>query len=509
MGDPRMRNGPALPSETVSRELHEGRGHDFSLFDHDSTYRAARNRPLTLSSVADVLSRLGCEASAGDFVAALKAEWSLSDLGAHALAMNAANDPACPVAADVEFGPGGEPVNVVYRRRLGEGYRPLPRPRRSALADVLPEPTQQSASGATFADLARLAEPRRSTERTTMPPGSTAPEAAPALPLHVVPSAPERRSRLKTSADRRNRPDPVWTVAGVLPEVGVGQLYGPSYSGKSYAVADLTLRVCNGLPDWFGQTITRPGPVVSVLMEGAWGYPRRVEAWLSGHPGTSDEALYTLEDEPLDLRDPASVARLVDDVRGAEVDPVLVTVDTQSLATPGTDENSNSDMTSVFANCKRLAAELRCFVLLVHHTGHDKSRARGASAQFANLDAEIAVHPGTVQVGKVKEGRRWEQPRGFRFVESGGSAYVEPVGLFEALAEQHGGERADLSARILAAVDAEPGINLRDLHDRVGGNRTAFNAALSTLLDGGEVREERGKQNARRFYRLPTDGHGL
>jgi hypothetical protein len=489
MDNQAMRNGPALASEAVSGEHHEDRGHGLPVHSYCSTYRAARNRPLTLASVADVLSRLGHTATSTEYVAALCAEWPLSELRAHALAMNAANDPACPVTADVEYGKGGEPVRAVYRRVPSSRPGVLP-DRRSRLADVLDDRDAQQSPHEHFADLLARCEPV--TERSTMPPGgSTAPA------LHVV---PERRSRLKTAADRRDRPDPVWTVAGVLPEVGVGQLYGPSYAGKSYAVADLTLRLCNGLPDWFGQQIRRSGPVVSVLMEGAWGYPRRVEAWLAGHPGTSDEALFTLEDEPLDLRDASSVARLVEDVRAAEIDPVLVTVDTQSLATPGTDENSNTDMTQVFANCKRLSAELRCFVLLVHHTGHDKSRARGASAQFANLDAEIAVQPGTLQVTKVKEGQRWQQPRGFRFVEAGASAYVEPVGLFEALAEQHSGDRPDLSARILAAVAADPGLPLRDLKSRAKGGRVAVDRALDDLLDAGQLREETGPRGARRFY---------
>src|SRR5439155_14578191 len=132
-------------------------------------------------------------------------------------------------------------------------------------------------------------------------------------------------------------------IEGVLPDHGVGQIFGASYTGKSFVAIDLSLRLANEMEDWFGHTIRRGGPVVYVLMEGVFDFQWRLDAWLDAHPGTSADDLLTLEEESVDLRNPESVARIVHDITALGVEPALVVIDAQGLATPGTDENSNTD----------------------------------------------------------------------------------------------------------------------------------------------------------------------
>lgn len=103
------------------------------------------------------------------------------------------------------------------------------------------------------------------------------------------------------------------------------------------------------------------------------------------------------------------------------IEPRLIVVDTQALATPGTEENSNRDMGTVMANMKRLCTAHGCFVLLVHHTGYDTAHSRGASAQRAALDAELRVADSALTVTKVKSYRP-SKPRLFDLVSSGGES---------------------------------------------------------------------------------------
>lgn len=308
------------------------------------------------------------------------------------------------------------------------------------------------------------------------------------------------KTRLKTDAERRNRPAPVWAVEGVLPEWGIGQIYGATYTGKTFVALDLALRIANGLPDWFGHKINRRGPVVYVLMEGSFDFQQRVDAWLAAHPGTTAKDLYTLEEEEVDLRDPASLKRIIEDVQALGLNPALVVIDTQGLATPGTDENSNTEMNQVMGLCKRLSRQLGAFVTTVHHTGYNTDRSRGASAQKQALDTEIRVREGMVKIEKVKAGRPSDS-LGFELVESGDSVYVKPTSVIAALARANAGAGDEATAaKILQVVSNEQGINLTRLYRVVGGNRSVFDQALNALLGRQALEERPGPRNARQFF---------
>lgn len=321
--------------------------------------------------------------------------------------------------------------------------------------------------------------------------------------LAAVPdvAAEPRPSRLKSAAERRDRPLPPWTVEDTLPEYGVGHLVGPAYTGKTYIGVDLALSLCNdSVGEWFGREVRRHGDVVYVLMEGAWDFPQRVAAWLEAHPGTSDDRLWTLEEEELNLGDAKSVSRLAADVQALDLAPVLLVVDTQSLATAGIDENDNSKMSAVFGALKWLAKRLGCVVLAVHHTGHNGDRARGASAQFAAVDVELRLSAGHLTATKVKAYRPWETPEGFRIVSDGRSAYVEPAPLLASLAEQSGSRESEMRRRVLETVADDPGIGKRKIGERVKGSQAARDAALAELIESGAVVEHNGARGARHFY---------
>lgn len=152
-------------------------------------------------------------------------------------------------------------------------------------------------------------------------------------------------TRLTFAGDRDKLPALRWLVKRLLPRTGLGQLYGPSYTGKTYLALALALAVCNGLPEWFGHRVKRTGPVLYAAMEGRSDLQQRIRAWLDAHPGCTDEGLVTLLEEELDLARQDSVDRLVAELAAEDVRPVLVVIDTQRLATLGAKENENDERT--------------------------------------------------------------------------------------------------------------------------------------------------------------------
>lgn len=237
--------------------------------------------------------------------------------------------------------------------------------------------------------------------------------------------------KLTYSSDRRGRPTPKWLVEGVIPDQGVGQMFGASNSGKTLLALDLALCLVNG-KKWLNLDTEGTGqPVVYIAMEGVWGLQARVDAWVAGHPGTSDDELVTIEDEPINLADPASITALSVELIGAGIAPSLIVVDTQGMATPTTDENSNSEMNLVYRNVKRLSHDVGCAIVVIHHSGHDETRARGASAQKQALDFELKVAKdekeprGSMTVKKERDAESG-QVFGFEFVPTNGSVYVRP-----------------------------------------------------------------------------------
>ncbi len=253
----------------------------------------------------------------------------------------------------------------------------------------------------------------------------------------------------------RRRPKPRWLIEDVLPEQGVGSVFGPTYSGKTFVCIDLALTVANGLSYWHGFPVNASGPVVYVAMEGSFDFVDRIDAWLLAHAdqGVSDDNFFVLMEEAVDLASLESLGRLLEDIR--ELSPALVIIDTQALATAGTEENSNTEMTLVMRNIKKLAQVINGLVMTVHHTGWPgangqvPTRARGASAQRAALDVEIGVLNGNLVFTKIKAAAP-PGPRPFTLTPSGESVW----------AESPGGTPDDRVYKLLIEI-GEPGITAK------------------------------------------------
>jgi hypothetical protein len=187
-------------------------------------------------------------------------------------------------------------------------------------------------------------------------------------------------------------------VRGVLPETGLGAIFGPSGSGKSFLTLDLLGSITTGR-DWFEHAVTNPCKAVYVGLEGEAGIAKRVQAFMAKH-GPLDGLRVILS--ALDIRQADDRAALVEAIKAQGFDGGVLILDTLNRAAPGMDENSSVDMGEVIAGMKALQADLGGLVLAVHHSGKDVLKGlRGHSSLLAALDCVI-------EVSRNEERREWK-----------------------------------------------------------------------------------------------------
>ena len=204
-------------------------------------------------------------------------------------------------------------------------------------------------------------------------------------------TAPRPRSRFAPVPliELLARPRPRWTIKRLLPEGGVGMVFGPSMSGKSFFVLDLCIAVARGAP-WRGRTV-KQGAVAYVLAEGAGGFPDRIRAHADCHGGDVEGLpLHVIPAAP-NLLERADVKELATELR-ALAGLRLVVLDTLAQVTAGADENSSADMGRALRHAQTLAEVTGALVLLVGHTGKDEDKGpRGHSSQIAAFDVAIQL----------------------------------------------------------------------------------------------------------------------
>lgn len=225
-----------------------------------------------------------------------------------------------------------------------------------------------------------------------------------------------------------------WMAKGLIPDEGVGVLFGASGSGKTFLVLNLALSIARGV-DFAGFKVPRPRPVVYCAVEAGAGINKRLKAAhiASDEPaGTQDPNLHVLL-VPFDLTDNASVKALGDVIVQRCGTGVLVVIDTLNRAAPGIDENSSQGIGMVLKGAQDLAAQVGGLVLLIHHSGKDSSKGmRGSSALHAGVDVAIEVVADgalrTLKVAKNKDGEAGQQ-RAFSLqsVEVGVDDDLDPI----------------------------------------------------------------------------------
>lgn len=193
-----------------------------------------------------------------------------------------------------------------------------------------------------------------------------------------------------------------WRVKGLFPKAGMGVVFGPSGSGKSFLVLDLANSVAKGQA-WFGRR-TVACPVTYVSLEGEAGLKNRITA-LEKHSGAEISSNFRAVIQPFSFGKPQDV---VDIAAVLPMDGVIF-IDTLNRASAGLDENSGKDMSQILEAGKQLQELTRSLVVVVHHTGKDASKGmRGHSSLHAALDGAIEVERSDNRrlwrAAKVKDG---------------------------------------------------------------------------------------------------------
>lgn len=196
-----------------------------------------------------------------------------------------------------------------------------------------------------------------------------------------------------TRAQARALPVAGYKVDGIIPNFGVGQVYGDSGCGKSFTLMTLCHCLSEGW-QFCGRAVKRCA-VYYFHLEGVGGLPKRLAAfdrWMEETGRSFDgqgRLFYRTADFSIDDADMASLAQTILD-NGDE--GAVVVIDTQAQATAGKDENSSQDMGVVLKKARSLAKAIRGVVLLVHHTGKNPALGgRGSSVQKADFDFQIEV----------------------------------------------------------------------------------------------------------------------
>jgi hypothetical protein len=213
-------------------------------------------------------------------------------------------------------------------------------------------------------------------------------------------------------------PQLTWLVKGVIPDCGMGVLFGDSGSGKTFISIDLALAISQGL-DWQGCRVKKPTGVLYVSAEGGGGMSKRLKAYSKYHDVDLSDTPIGIVTVGLNLpegdadRVIDACARMKD--RGCPIR--FIVMDTLNRTIGGADENSSQDMGKYIDAINRIGNATGAFTLIVHHSGKDASKgARGHSSLRAAVDTEMSIKAdGPIQVLTITKSRDGETGKPYAF----------------------------------------------------------------------------------------------
>jgi RecA-family ATPase len=171
-----------------------------------------------------------------------------------------------------------------------------------------------------------------------------------------------------------------WTIKEITPREGIGLMWGPSQTYKSFIELDQDMHIALGRR-YRGRRVQQ-GSVVYCAFEGGRGVSKRVEAWRQRFLPSdyADPVPFYLQPMRLDMVKQAG--ELIDAIE-TQTDgdiPVKISLDTLNRSIVGS-ESKDSDMSAYLAASDKLREAFHCFVNIIHHPGWDSNHSR--SQQFA------------------------------------------------------------------------------------------------------------------------------
>ncbi|MET3351384.1 UNVERIFIED_ORG: hypothetical protein ABID57_003091 [Arthrobacter sp. UYEF1] len=329
-------------------------------------------------------------------------------------------------------------------------------------------------------------------------------------------------SRLKSVTDMLKTPEINWLVQDKIHATGLCQIFGASYAGKTVLTLDLVMSWCAGLPEWQGYKLNndgKPQDAVYVAAEGGAAVSVHIDAWMKYHPevkpedlsgllfldgGDGDHMFLGIGKAEVDATD--SWTRLQQEIIAANIAPTLMVFDTQIDLAPGVDENSNTDMVGVLREVKRLGDTYGFMAIVIHHTGHDGNKARGASGMMGKCDSQAKLTVIGEKSGKAK--LEWTKVKGraipkdsisyhiqgvdhLPYLNSEGAVCV-PIGALEAAITKYTSMQPDPETirQFMVAVSEKP-LSRRALAEAVSidRNNRGFKDAVDWMIHSAMLQE--------------------
>lgn len=329
-------------------------------------------------------------------------------------------------------------------------------------------------------------------------------------------------NRLKSVAEMLKTPEIDWLVEDKIHRTGLFQIFGASYTGKTLVVLDLVMSWCAGLDNWQGYKLNndgQPQEAVYVAAEGGAALSVHVDAWLKYHSdvdpsrldglvfldgGQGDHMFLSVGKNDVDAKD--SWERLLTEVLELDLNPSLVVFDTQIDLAPGVDENSNTDMVGVLREVKRLGDTAGFMAIVVHHTGHDGNKARGASGMMGKCDAQAKLTSIGEKSGKAR--LEWTKVKGRAVPQDSISYHIQgyrelpdlnsegavcvPIGKMAAAIAEYSTKQPDPETirKFMLAVVEKP-LSRRALAEAVGidRNNKGFKDAVDWMIHSVMLQE--------------------
>ncbi len=200
-----------------------------------------------------------------------------------------------------------------------------------------------------------------------------------AKPKHLIPANEFMQNIAETN----------WLIENILPEDGIGELWGASGSYKSFIMLDMAFCIACGT-SWHGFE-TKQGKVVYVAGEAPKGVAKRIKA-LSIHYGLETDNLLVFP-KPSNLYNLDELKVLLDDVKleTNEEKIALIIFDTLHRNSAGAREDSADDWAVILNNLDSKLKPLSNFILWVHHSGVNADKSRGTTSRFAGADWSAKV----------------------------------------------------------------------------------------------------------------------
>lgn len=187
--------------------------------------------------------------------------------------------------------------------------------------------------------------------------------------------------------------DESFRIQGLLPSDGIVLFSAPQKGGKTTCIGNLVRSLADGSRFLGSFDVTQP--VERMTLIDTESGDTRLKDWLRDQQVANTDAVTTFSlrgvEASLDVRDLDVRREWASLLRGSEV--VVLDVAGPVIAALGMDENNNAEVGSFWVAFRAMLHEAGVKEgIVVHHTGHNESRAIGASAWLRYPDAIWQLH---------------------------------------------------------------------------------------------------------------------